>query len=57
METDRLHEQRMELEVTKWVIDTCLSALPLEKASILDISGGSEIQEFGSFSPDRTRSK
>jgi hypothetical protein len=55
MEADRPHEQRMEFEVTKRVIDTCSFTLQLEKASILDLSGGSEKLQFSSFSHERIR--
>lgn len=39
-EEHRLDEGRLEFEVTKRVINSCLSTLGLQRAKILDIGGG-----------------
>lgn len=40
VEEHRLDEGRLEFEVTKRTIDSCLSTLGLHQAKILDVGGG-----------------
>lgn len=40
VEEHRLDEGRLEFEVTKSVINSCLSTLCLRRANILDVGGG-----------------
>lgn len=41
VEEHRLDEGRLEFEVTKRIINSCLSQLHLLRANILDVGGGS----------------
>jgi len=40
VEEHRLDQGRLEFEVTKWIINSCLSKLCLRRANILDVGGG-----------------